>query len=83
MPVPDFEQLARQIFMVEPGMPTGDALESDVEQGIIDLTEQLRRVWNARGAADLAAVEKEGARSEAEAADMWETIPIAIKSLDR
>lgn len=45
---PDFEQLARTIMGA---MPTGDSVDYDIQLGIADLAEQLRLLWNARGAA--------------------------------
>lgn len=57
MPEPDFEQLARLI-----GEETGAARLDEWEYGTFDralamIAEQLRQVWNARGAADLAALD--------------------------
>lgn len=47
---PDFDQIARSIFRDVDGSEA-DVVGADVE--IAAIAEQLRQVWNARGAADI------------------------------
>jgi hypothetical protein len=49
---PDFEHIARLVAMAIPSIVTRELVEQDI-------AEQLRQVWNARGAADLEKVESE------------------------
>src|SRR6185295_2374110 len=76
---PDFDQIARQIAVtLSEGRPI-DGIEElteflDVAQRLrVAVVEQLRQVWNARGAADLAALET------AHQNDNWTELEDAIK----
>jgi hypothetical protein len=53
MEPPDFEQIARE------SLDRWGGEEAPIQRSLIveDLIEQLRQVWNARGAADLQAIE--------------------------
>ncbi len=53
---PDFDQIARQF--AQDAMSWEDGMSSEAED-LAELAEQLRQVWNARGAADRAKVEHE------------------------
>lgn len=71
---PDFEQLAREI----------DRIVTEYARTTLDLpdpmpaiVEQLRQVWNARGAADLDAMESAHSNYD------WSELEDAIRSLDR
>jgi hypothetical protein len=63
---PDFNQIARQYFIDYRGDPIGP------------LAEQLRLIWNARGAADIAKIDAEWREGLAAAA-----IDRALRTLDR
>jgi hypothetical protein len=69
---PDFESIARHILSevcpLEVGTP-----DSAIDWSRHELIEQLCLVWNARGAADIAAIDRD-----------WEVSPIeVIATLDR
>jgi|KBSSwiStaDraftv2_1062776.scaffolds.fasta_scaffold4541299_2 hypothetical protein len=65
---PDFDQLARAVVPFCLGIKTAD----DVAEACGLVAEQLRQVWNARGAADLATKRRWSPRQLAE-----------IRALDR
>jgi hypothetical protein len=62
---PDFERIAQKILY-----------DSDGEPGGSRIAEQLRQVWNARGAADVDAV-------DAVAHTNYEAVANAIRAFDR
>lgn len=53
--LPDFNQIARVAVMTFYG--TTPRPSSDEQAAVANIAEQLRRVWNARGAADLDAID--------------------------
>ena len=58
-PTPDFDQLARRV-VDETGVGRLDEWDADDPDRVVRaIAEQLRLVWNARGAADLAKIETE------------------------
>lgn len=72
---PDFEKLARQFSPDGAGLTEADkAREAKMTPLVADL---LRQVWNARGAADVAAMETSHANYD------WSELEAAIRSLDR
>jgi hypothetical protein len=88
---PDFEQIARRVVDLtdakvrEPFMPIeGDRVVAALVAQII---EQLRQVWNARGAADLAIVNTELSAHLGEigysASTLEMAVMLAIQSMDR
>jgi hypothetical protein len=68
---PDFEQLARQFFIDYRGDP------------IVALAEQLRQVWNARGAADIATLETVVPTLTTVRPGAMKTLDAALRALDR
>jgi len=80
MPEPDFDQIAARLF------DAACHAEDDPATGEHAIAEQLRQVWNARGAADLAATDSPDvlqARDYDNADATYRTIQRALKSLDR
>jgi hypothetical protein len=84
MPEPDFEQIARAIAKVHANRTDEDgdgnivALSADEDDLTTDIAEQLRMVWNARGAADIAKVQTEAGGT------IWQAVlPRALRKLDR
>lgn len=81
---PDFEQIARWVmnaeWVVDIGAGQVGTIIDDAwhERRVQAVAEQLRRVWNARGAADIAKVNAEWREGLAAAA-----IDRALRSLDR
>lgn len=69
--IPDFDQLARRLI-------DGSDWSIIDSEHICAIAEQLRQVWNARGAADLSMLEAEGYISGAYVPD----VARAIKKLD-
>jgi hypothetical protein len=68
---PDFEQIAERIIDESTDHAIGEVMPFTLEDAI---AEQLRRIWNARGAADIAKLHA-----------MWpfvENIDVALRSLD-
>jgi hypothetical protein len=76
----DFNRVARRI-MAE-SMPTGDSLDSDIEDAIEALVDELRKIWNARGAADLATIEAQ-LSSTTGAGPYIQNLNRALRTLDR
>lgn len=68
---PDFEKLARQFFIDYVGDP------------IAALKEQLREVWNARGAADIVKVDAELYADGTSRTGLDKMLDLAIRTLDR
>ena len=57
MPEPDFDQIARDVVVTATADPTTPHLDADWQAWVQELiTQTLRQVWNARGAADIEAV---------------------------
>lgn len=81
---PDFEKIARQIL--EPwidevrwhGTQANPTFQKDIEE----VAEQLRLVWNARGAADLAAIEALQPTADRDPSPSMKTLDRALRSLD-
>lgn len=73
--VPDFEQIARlTIAIVFPN------LDAETTEARTHFAESLRRIWNARGAADIAQIDAD--RRPYHLVNMTEAIT-AIRKLDR
>ena len=70
---PDFDQIARRIAEW-----TCEPTDRTLNDQVVEVTEQLRLIWNARGAADIAMIEAEWRDGLAAAA-----IDRALRSLDR
>jgi hypothetical protein len=96
MPEPDFEQIARRLFevvdditdaTVEDARQSGGVdlqrIEGRIDRALARVAEQLRQVWNARGAADL--VQLKAAADVAEESGYRSLMELdeAIRSLDR
>lgn len=81
MPEPDFERIAERIALL-----TG-AFQAPLPRIMADLAEQLRQVWNARGAADIEKLEAELSSLMGETAYAVSTygtsLDHALRSLDR
>lgn len=77
---PDFDRIARQLVGVT--IPT---MDDAAAQRIMAIAEQLRQVWNARGAADIAQLQeaKAAAPPFPQAATYVQLFGRAIKALDR
>jgi hypothetical protein len=80
---PDFEQIARQLIEPEDDAAFGThlreawaAIRGQAPDQVQLIAEQLRQVWNARGAADCEVVDGEGFHGFPE-------IQTAIRALDR
>ncbi len=74
---PNFEQIARQVSD-QTGVDRLEEWDADDPDRVVKaIAEQLRQVWNARGAADLAKIEAELPGASSKALDR------AIRALDR
>lgn len=80
---PDFEQLARRLIVLidsdgaaEDERPVDDLHRQAIANQLTVVAEQLRQVWNARGAADIAVIDDVAHTNQEPVAD-------AIRSLDR
>lgn len=71
---PDFDKIARDAYTPY----SGDSLEDDFKAGVAEIAEQLRLVWNARGAADAKSLEALISQD-----DDIDAFGLAIKTLDR
>jgi hypothetical protein len=76
---PDFEQIAERI-----ALRTG-AFQAPLADVMAELTEQLRQIWNARGAVDLAKVEHElsSMMGSTMAGPYCKNLDRALRALDR
>jgi len=74
---PDFDQIARELSLGLAVLGVAAYREAFAK----DLAEQLRQVWNARGAADLAKVDAEMAASAGH--PHAKNLDRALRSLDR
>jgi hypothetical protein len=80
---PDFEQIARHIVDVA---YTDDGQVRDVKAALLaGIAEQLRLVWNARGASDLATIETEltALMGATAAGPLVKNLDRALRRLDR
>jgi hypothetical protein len=72
---PDFDQIARRLLVLDRENRIGDALDTFATE----IAEELRQVWNARGAADIAKLE--GAFEQTQPS--VKVLHQALRSLDR
>lgn len=81
MPEPDFDQIARAIA----GDMTAQSTRSVESDDVAAIAEQLRLVWNARGAADIATIENTltYAYSSSPDAVIVKLLDRALRHLDR
>jgi hypothetical protein len=73
---PDFEQMARPLFE-----KLSDTMDPDNAREMV--LEQLRRVWNARGAADIATLETVVPTLTTVRPGAMKTLDAALRALDR
>lgn len=79
---PDFDQIARN--MITPIEGDDDERRQLKAKVVADIAEQLRLVWNARGAADIALLEATVVELfERPSPSMAKTLDRALRTLDR
>jgi hypothetical protein len=82
---PDFDQIARRVLGPWLEDSHNSVFDANMEVSIRQVAEQLRQVWNARGAADLTTIEAELSRlmGVTAAGPYLKHLDRALRTLDR